>query len=95
MIHVNREQAKTCVGEGWAGLIDKIYDQLTEEMIVCQVKEKIGSLRVYVQFASESVRDLINDTQQESYSICELCGAPSVQSANEYRSTTTRCDLHQ
>jgi hypothetical protein len=95
MTHINREEAKTYVGEGWAGLIDKIYDQLTEEMIVCQVKEKIGSLRVYVQFASESVRDLINDVHRESYSICEICGAASIQATNKHRSTMTRCDLHQ
>ena len=92
---MTREQAKTCVGEGWSVLIDKIYDQLIEEMIVVQVKEKLGSLRVYVQCASESVRDLINDIQQQSYSICEICGAASIQATNEHRMTTTRCELHK
>jgi len=74
--YMNRETAKECVGPGWGGLIDRIYDKLTPDVYVSQVKEKFGGLRFYVGSAPDDVQDFIAEMEEISYTTCEECGAP-------------------
>jgi len=73
-----REQALLSVSEGWHFLIHKIFDRLESEtdkhIIVDQVKEKWGVLRVYTSPMDEDVDNFIISVQSESYKICEECG---------------------
>jgi hypothetical protein len=71
---ITREEAKSDVGKGWASLLDKIYDNLRPETQVLQVKEKFGGLRFYVGGATTEEFDVIDQAEEDSYTICEQCG---------------------
>lgn len=71
-----REQACASVGPGWAKLINRLFDSKPEETLVIQVKEKFGGLRFYIDSADDEFFTLINLAEDESYKICEDCGAP-------------------
>ena len=75
-MNITREEAKRCVGEGWSGLIDAIFDQLPEEAFITCIKEKWGGLRVYVDGVDETVLDFLDEMEEKSYQICEVCGRP-------------------
>lgn len=74
-INISKEDAKRCVGPGWSNLIDSIYDRLPEDAYIFQIKEKYGGLRFDVS-SNESILDFIGEVENESLSICELCGDP-------------------
>ena len=75
---VDREYAKMCVGNGWHGLVDELFDILESRNIeATQIKEKFGQLRVYTYPADEEVYDLIEEIEKRSATICETCGAES------------------
>lgn len=42
---------------------------------VSQIKEKFGGLRVYMTFATDEMFDIIQDAEDASFEICEMCGA--------------------
>lgn len=69
------------VGRGWHPLVTKLHDDLIAlvgEYTLVQVKEKFGGLRFYVSGIDypSPAYDLIAAAERESYTICELCGAP-------------------
>jgi hypothetical protein len=43
---------------------------------IVQVKEKYGTLRVYVEGGCQEVYDLIDAAETRSESVCEACGKP-------------------
>lgn len=73
-----REQALLSVQKGWYGLVNKIFDRLQLEkdkhIVVDQVKEKWGVLRVYTSPMDEEIDKFIISVESESYKICEQCG---------------------
>ena len=73
---VTREEAKSCVGKGWASIIDHLYDHKNPDVPVDQVKEKFGGLRFYTYGHSETYRALICLAEAKSYETCEECGEP-------------------
>jgi hypothetical protein len=75
LMNMSREDARSCVGPGWASLIDAIYDRLPEDAYILQVKEKWGGLRFYVDGTSELL-DFISEMENKSLEMCEVCGQP-------------------
>ena len=90
---INREHAKNCVGKGWLNLIDTIYDKLPPSACVSQVKEKFGGLRFYVDGIDDKIYAFIEEIENQSYKICEVCGRPGKQ-RNKYGWIKTLCDIH-
>jgi len=92
---LSREDAKMCVGPGWASLIDLLYDRIQVSdthmlqypmccplfVYVSSVKEKWGTLRIYVFDADDSLIDFIDDIEHRSSKICETCGNPGTSVA--------------
>jgi len=75
-------------GDGWFDLIKKLCEKLMaldlEGFRVVQVKKKFSGLRFYVDFAPgidgdkiETVSLLIEEAEEESYDICDICGKTS------------------
>ena len=67
------------VREGWFPLIkDLIVDliALGWDKQVCQVKEKFGGLRFYINDGTDEIFDRINKAEDESYKTCEITGTP-------------------
>jgi hypothetical protein len=65
------------VGYGWYPLIKDLITDLIElgwNKEVCQVKEKFGGLRFYINDATDEVHNRIIDAENLSYKTCETCG---------------------
>lgn len=83
------------VGPGWADLLKRLVTDLESlgwNGEVLQVKEKFGGLRFYIEPTSEDIHNCISAARQESYTICEECGAPG--SLREDGWFKTLCDVH-
>ena len=77
------------VGDGWYQLILDISTKIHNinlrdksedghiDCVVVQIKEKYGILRYYVNTSTPEINDLINDAEELSGYICELCGSQS------------------
>lgn len=66
-----------CVSDGWIPLIQKLIEEAIEagwDKQVCQVKEKFGGLRFYINSASDEVFDIISKYEKLSYETCDVCG---------------------
>lgn len=73
-------------GAGWYGLLDALCTKIEAELIktnndkeeypfqVEQIKEKFGGLRFYISSANDTIYNFINEAENKSYKICELCG---------------------
>lgn len=73
-------------GDGWFDLIynlckdigkeyRKMDENARETFYVQQVKEKFAGLRFYTShLGNEKISDLIEEAENKSYKICELCG---------------------
>lgn len=94
----------TC-GDGWYDIIDKLSAKLEAEIIrlkkegipeeeipvAAQVKEKFGTLTMYVDSATEEMSNWIKETANKSASICEYCGNPGSLRTDRYWKRTL-CD---
>lgn len=90
---ITREDAKESVGKGWSGLLDRIYDSLREETYVMQVKEKFGGLRFYVGGAMPEEVEVIDQVEEDSYTVCEECGKSGIL-REDLGWILTLCDAH-
>jgi hypothetical protein len=64
-------------GNGWYPLIKDLIEDLIGlgwNKQVCQVKEKFGGLRFYINEGSDEIFKKINSSENKSYEICETCG---------------------
>ena len=65
------------VDKGWYPLIKSLIEDLIAlgwDKQVCQVKEKFGGLRFYINAGSDEVCNRITKAERDSYNICEMCG---------------------
>jgi hypothetical protein len=66
-------------GKGWFNILDQLFaklEQLPQVPIITQVKEKFGTLRVYVCNTSDAAERCIEEAERQSEVTCEVCGAP-------------------
>lgn len=83
-IHTPYELFGVECGKGWYELIDPILNYIIEynkkqkreedKIEVTQIKEKFGRLRIYTNFVTKELDKMIDDAEDESAQICELCG---------------------
>jgi hypothetical protein len=50
------------------------HDNYIVQIRITQIKEKFGSLRVYINSANPDAQDIIWKAEEKSAEICELCG---------------------
>jgi hypothetical protein len=84
------------VGVGWYPLIKDLIIDLIElgwDKQTCQVKEKFGGLRFYINGASNEVHKRISQAENLSYETCEKCGEKGELRTN-IGWHTTLCDKH-
>lgn len=69
-------------GDGWSNLIYSLCKDIelalepNDEFEVKQVKEKFGGLRFYYSGGNEKINKLVDEAEEKSYTICEMCGKP-------------------
>jgi hypothetical protein len=65
---------------GWYPIIEELFDKLSEIVDdgfeVLQVKEKWGTLNIYVNYGSDEIFELIRLAEKKSEITCEDCGKP-------------------
>lgn len=79
--------------KGWRKLVTQFYDQLPDSVEVISVYQKWGGLRFDIRPDDYEAERLIEAIDQESRSICEICG----ELAGEVRiegETRTLCGFH-
>jgi hypothetical protein len=90
-----REQALESVHIGWHGLVNKAFDKLEsipDRILVDQVKEKYGGLRIYTSPMHDEFDKFILNLETESYKLCEICGEEGkLRGGGWYK---TLCDAH-
>jgi len=98
--YLDRPPIKDCgffsVKSGWYPLIKDLINDLIKlgwNKQVCQVKEKFGGLRFYINEGSEEIHNRISNAEKLSYEICELCGQKG-ELRTKIRWFTTLCDEH-
>jgi hypothetical protein len=82
------------VGEGWFPLIKSLIEDLIAlgwNKQVCQVKEKFGGLRFYINNGSDEIFDKIRKAEDDSLNICEKTGKPGYL-RNDNGWLVTLCD---
>ena len=79
----DRGPIKSCstleIGNGWFGLVKELIEKCIElgwNKQTCQIKEKFGGLRFYINSASDEVFEAINEAEDKSYKVCEVTGRP-------------------
>lgn len=85
-------------GDGWYDLIYDACLKLEEalksrpdvEVVFTQIKEKFGLLRLYEYGCPLDLRDILDDAERASATVCERCGAPGALGATG-RWLSTRC----
>lgn len=90
-----REGALQSVGAGWAGLVNEVFDELEKSrplVLVDQVKEKYGGLRIYTSPYEEEFDKLIQSIERRSFEICEECGQVGKLRGGEWYKTL--CEEH-
>lgn len=79
---LSRLDAKLSVGVGWAQLVDDVYNNLPNNVVIADVKEKFAALRVdwyavepYPPAAVQGqFSQFLDDIETASQSVCERCG---------------------
>jgi len=69
------------IGDGWIPLVEELIQKLIDlgwNKKIAQIKEKFGTLRVYLDDATEEMRELVYKYEAKSAEICELCGKPGI-----------------
>ncbi len=73
-------------GDGWYGILDDLAKAIVAKSkrppVITQIKEKFGTLRFYVDAASDEVWDLIDAAEKKSATVCERCGKSGVLRAD-------------
>ena len=93
------------VGEGWHPIIrelEKKLNALDPEYELDQVKEKFGGLRYYAHTTKDGIvvdqfQYLIDEAEEQTFHICEMCGEPGECHATTGLSTwlKTLCPRHR
>ena len=61
--------------KGWRHIVEPLIKRCNEEGVtILQIKEKFGTLRFYVQGASDELYEAIEAAERESEVTCEKCG---------------------
>jgi len=69
-------------GKGWEHLYKPVIDYIekyNEEhqdnpIEIMQIKEKFAGLRIYTNFGTKELHEMIEDAEMQSYNTCECCG---------------------
>jgi len=67
------------ISNGWFGLVKELIEDcisLGWNKEICQIKEKFGGLRFYINSAPEEVFKRIREAEDKSFTTCEVTGNP-------------------
>jgi len=63
---------------GWFDIIENLLIELTklgkQDLYITQLKEKFGTLRVYLSYYVPEAENLVKEAEKASETACEICG---------------------
>ena len=97
------KMAKGSVGPGWTHLIEAFFQAKEhhtkynprlgwQDVVVIQVKEKFGQLRIYTHTTTPAIDGYIEALESVSVRTCEACGSPGKLRKRAWM--LTLCDAH-
>ncbi len=89
-------------GPGWFHILDVLFEKITTycererapSPKATQIKEKFGSLRVYMDVTTPYIDGLIWMSESITHSACEVCGAPAKMTGFDQGWLQVRCPEH-
>lgn len=84
-----------CIGNGWLGMVKSLIEDLIKlgwDKQICQVKEKFGGLRFYINSGSDEIHKRIIEAERKSHEVCEKCGEPGKSISGGW--IVTLCEFH-
>ena len=76
-------------GDRWFNLLNLLCKQIQhrvdteyqhgiaiEQVVATQVKEKFGTLRFYYDGGDDTIRQLVDEAEQDSATVCDVCREP-------------------
>ena len=84
-----------CIGNGWLGVVKSLIEDLIKlgwDKQICQVKEKFGGLRFYINSGSDEIHKRIIEAERKSHKVCEKCGEPGKSISGGW--IVTLCEFH-
>jgi len=83
---------KTC-GEGWFSLVDDVYNNLPNNLVVTSVYQKWGALNFDIEPWNEEFEHYLEKITEKSMGVCEVCGAKGKErTINDW--VHTLCENH-
>jgi hypothetical protein len=87
-------------GDGWLPIIDKLFAELILlgwDRDLHQVKEKFGTLRVYIGKGSDDLYGAIRKAEARSSTTCEKCGKLGEQTSDGFwiKTLCEECDKNR
>ena len=82
-------------GDGWRDLVSRFAEAAEDEdASLVGVKEKFGRLQIDLEGdTSARLRSLLEECEERSTQVCELCGAPGILTVDRGWAKT-RCTSH-
>ena len=97
MNYSNRQEVKGWFEQngdtGWHTLIDIIYDNKPDQVVIIEVFEKYAALEVRYTGEDEDYEDLVKSIRTISQCMCQICGESGRHSLLDGWETTL-CDKH-
>jgi len=82
-------------GEGWLELIKNCIQECIDagwDKKICQIKQKFGGLRFYINTANDEVWNVIRKYEDLSFETCEICGSTKNVTVEGKSWTQALCD---
>ncbi len=82
------------VGVGWNDLLTEMFEKLFQagwDGRLLQLKQKFGTLRVYLYQSSDTLWDITNEYENRSSFVCEDCGGVPAEIRNIFGVLYTKC----
>lgn len=94
------DMARRSVGPGWRRLLEVFWAMMERnrdvadwrDVAVVQVKEKFGTLRLYITGGTDRSYSVVDGIELASEAICEACGAPGRLRSETRSWILTLCD---
>jgi len=102
LVDIMKDKTKSCMywgidcEDGWAPILETVFKKfmlLKDKPILAQVKEKFGTLHIYLDNETDEASKIVEEAEIASEHICEICGEPGYLRRNNgwYM---VRCENH-
>jgi hypothetical protein len=86
-------------GSGWYDILDELCGKIQahceengyDDVMFTQIKEKYSTLRVYVNFGSDVIYAYIDEAEEKSSHVCEVCGSKRGKIYDDHGWLSVRC----